>query len=238
MQKIITYENLRSFAYSNDHLIQGKIRGIVLRFQGLGNGNTYGKDPAEALEYAREGIVYVIPYNNPWCWMNAQAVSYTDEIVSVLRGRYGLGEDVKIVSTGQSMGGLGALVYMRYAQITPAACVANCPVCDLVYHFTEREDLPRTLYSAYANDAGSLDEALRAHSPLHLADQMPPARYTVFHCCMDEAVNKQMHSDRFVEAMRKDHDITYIQVPLRGHCDLSPQALIQFREAVLEAFEE
>jgi len=32
MKKVITYETLRNFAYSNDRLIMGKIRGIVVEF--------------------------------------------------------------------------------------------------------------------------------------------------------------------------------------------------------------
>ena len=57
-------------------------------------------------------------------------------------------ENIPVVSTGGSMGGQSALVYCAYSKRTPVACVANCPVCDTVFHFTERPDLPRTLYSA------------------------------------------------------------------------------------------
>lgn len=237
MQKIITYDTLRNFAYSNDRLIKQRIRGIVLNFCGLNATQMQKKDPADALEYAEAGIVYVIPYYNPWCWMNRQAVDYTDEIVSVLCEHYGLGEDVKIVSSGGSMGGLCALVYTAYAKITPVACVANCPVCDLPYHFTERDDLPRTLYSAFANFDGTMDEALRSCSPLHLTDCMPNIPYIVFHCCNDEAVNLEKHSVPFTEAMKKDHNIELIKIPLRGHCDLSATARVQYREAILRAFE-
>ena len=208
----------------------------MLEFRGLNNVAINDKDPADALEYAEQGIIYVIPYNNPWCWMNAQATDYTDEVVSVLCEHYGLGDDVKIVSSGGSMGGLSCLTYCAYARITPVACVANCPVCDLVYHFTEREDLPRTLYSAFANFDGTMDEALRSRSPLHLVDRMPDIPYTVFHCENDKAVNIDMHSARFVEAMKSGHDITLVRIPLRGHCDLSAEARVQYRAAILRAF--
>ena len=32
MKSVITYENLRSFAYSNDHLFAGPVRGILVSF--------------------------------------------------------------------------------------------------------------------------------------------------------------------------------------------------------------
>ena len=61
-------------------------------------------------------------------------------------------------------------VYTRYAAVTPVACVANCPVCDLPYHYTERPDLPRTLYSAFGDsDSETLGDAMKKASPYHLA---------------------------------------------------------------------
>jgi len=237
MEKIITYETLRNFSYSNDQLIKCEIKGIVLNFYGLGDMTIHNTDPGDALEYAEKGIIYVIPYYNPWSWMNKQAVAYTDEIVSVLCEKYGLDSSVKIVSTGGSMGGLSALVYCAYAKITPCACVANCPVCDLPYHFTERPDLPRTLYSAFGEYDGDMQSALRSCSPLHLVEKMPNISYTVFHCDEDKSVNLEQHSKRFVEAMRESHQITFNTVPLRGHCDLSAEAKMNYNQAILKAFE-
>ena len=237
MEKIITYETLRNFAYSNDHLIKCEIKGIVLNFYGLGGMTIHNADPGDALEYAEKGIIYVMPYYNPWSWMNRQAVAYTDEIVSVLCKKYGLTDNVKIVSTGGSMGGLSALVYCAYAKITPCACVANCPVCDLPYHFTERTDLPRTLYSAFGEYDGDMESALRSCSPLHLVDKMPDIHYTVFHCAGDKGVNLQQHSERFVEAMKVNHKIAFNIVPLRGHCDLSAEAIFDYKRTVWAEFE-
>ena len=148
----------------------------------------------------------------------------TDEIVDVLFDEYGLLNDLPVVSVGGSMGGLSALVYMVYAKRTPVACVANCPVCDLPYHFTERPDLPRTLYSAFYNYDCSLQEALKSASPCDLVDRMPVnSKYYIFHCMKDTSVNKQKHSDRFVEKMKEKHDIVYYSVPDRGHCDLTDE---------------
>ncbi|MBO4769381.1 MAG: prolyl oligopeptidase family serine peptidase [Clostridia bacterium] len=237
MEKIINYKNLRSFAYSNDMLISGEIRGIVLDFFGLGGMAMFGQDPGDALEYARENIMYVVPYYNPWSWMNRQSVGFTDEIIGVLCEQYGLDDTVRIVSSGGSMGGLASIVYCAYAKITPVACVSNCPVCDLVYHFDERPDLPRTIYSALGEYECTLEEALRSCSPLHLADRLPHIPYTVFHCERDTAVLIEKHAIPFVREMEKEHDITLVTVPLRGHCDLSADARVEYRRAIMRAFE-
>ncbi|MBQ3235699.1 MAG: prolyl oligopeptidase family serine peptidase [Clostridia bacterium] len=237
MEKIITYETLRNFAYSNDHLIKGEIKGIVLSFFGLGGMYMHADDLGDAIEYAEKGIIYVIPYYNPWSWMNRQAVAFTDEIVSVLLEKYNLNGKVKVASTGASMGGLSALVYCAYAKITPCACVTNCPVCDLPYHFTERTDLPRTLYSAFGEYDGDLLSAMRSCSPIHLIDKMPNIKYVIFHCEEDKAVNIRKHSDVFVQKMKAERDIDYKVVPLRGHGDLSAQAKFEYNQAILSVFE-
>lgn len=236
MKAIINYQNLRNFAYSNDHLIEKDIKGIVINFYGLGDMRMFDEDPVRGVEYAMHDILYVIPYTNPWCWMNEEAVLYVDEIIRVLCEKYQLKDDIKIVSTGGSMGGLSALVYSCYAKITPIACVTNCPVCDLVYHFTERLDLPRTLYSAFFNFNGSMEEALRLRSPYHLVEKMSKIDYTIFHCEKDKAVNLELHSVKFVEAMKEKHKINLIKVPLRGHCDLSAEAMLKYEEIILSYF--
>lgn len=238
MQNLITAENLRSFAYCNNAICRMPVRGIVIEFFGLGNTSMFWDDTDAGKFYAEQGILFLVPYNNPWAWMNRQAVAFTDELVDLLFEQYSLPENTPIVSTGGSMGGLAALIYTAYAKRTPKACVANCPVCDLPYHFTERPDLPRTLYSAFWNYEGTMDEALRATSPLHLAraGKMPDVKYTVFHCTADKAVNKDMHSERFLAAMTSRR-IDYRIVKDRGHCDLTPEMWKEYRAAAVSAVE-
>ena len=221
----IEWKDLSLFAYTNAHLLTSSPKGIVLQFIGL-NGNTrmVTEDPDEAKIYAEKGILMVIPYINPWAWMNRAAVKLTDAVVDAIYTYYDLPSDFPLVSTGGSMGGLCALVYTKWAKRTPTACAANCPVCDLPYHYTERPDLPRTLLSAFGEYDLPLTEAMETASPLHLADEMPDVPYFIAHCAEDKAVNKEMHSDRLIQKLEKEHTVTYCEVPGRGHCDLSPEA--------------
>ncbi len=89
------------------------------------------------------------------------------------------------------------------------------------------------MISAFGGD--NLDSALRGHSPLHLVDSMPDARYVVFHCEEDHAVNIYFHSEKFVDAMRADHHIEYHTVPGRDHCDLDEESLSLYRKSAEEA---
>lgn len=220
----INYNDLRMYTYSNDTLIQGEIKGIVIQFTGLNGTSMWKEDPEIALRMAKEGIVFLFPYINPWAWMNRDAVTYTDAVVDTLFEHYELREPTPIISTGGSMGGLCGLVYTRYAKRTPKACAVNCPVCDLPYHYTERPDLPRTLVSAFGSYDMSLEDAMKTASPMHLVNEMPDVPYLILHCDKDMAVNKEKHSDRLVQKLSEKHNVTYVEVPDRGHCDLSPEA--------------
>ncbi len=236
VKKLITYDTIRSFCYTNDALIEGPVRGIVLDFFGLGNTNMFFEDTDAGRTWAEKNILLVVPYNNPWAWMNPQAIETTDEILDVLFEKLALPEGTPIVSTGGSMGGMSAITYMAYAKRTPVACVANCPVCDLPYHFTERPDLPRTLYSAFYHEDGAIGDVLPRFSPLHLVGKLPRVPYFIFHCEEDKAVNIAKHSERFVAAMKQaGYDVTLTRVPERGHCNLTDEAWDAYRAAAAGA---
>ena len=213
MERKINYENLRYFAYSNDKIVNGKIRGVVLDFFGLGCQAMYHDDIEVGKFYAERGVLFVVPYTNPWGWMNRDEVRLTDEILDVL--------------------------FEKYAKRTPVGCVANCPVCDMPYHCTERVDLPRTIYSAFYGYDCSFEEALLSCSPLHLAPTLPEkTEYTVFHCEKDDAVNIDMHSASFVSELSKYRDVQYYTVPDRGHCDLDEENAQKYREIILSYIEK
>ena len=230
MEKIITFDKIRSYTYVNDNVVTKPIKGIAINFFGLGCMHMCNDvDSVEGQFYGKDGILYVVPYNNPWGWMNKQEVDYTDEIIDVIFDHFNLEENTPIVSTGGSMGGQCAITYMAYAKRTPVACVANCPVCDVVYHYTERVDLPRTLYSALYGTNGTLEEGLKSLSPVHLIEKLPRAEYHIFHCNTDDAVNMEKHSVPFVEKMKmQGFDITFDIVENRGHCDLDYDSKLKY----------
>ena len=187
-------------------------------------------------------ILLVIPYYNPWSWMNRQAFVYTAEILSVLKERYSLPNDIPIVSSGLSMGGLAAMVWAKDIKPAPVACVLNCPVFDLAEMLARRQHaIYRTLYSAFysAHEDGTLEDAFKKVSPLHMIDEMPKIDYYIFQCEDDDNVCKSTHSDPFVTEMRRrGHRVTYHTIPGRGHCDLPDDFQKLFNQYIINAISQ
>ena len=121
----------------------------------------------------------------------------------------------------------------------PRALVATWPEYDMYADEWNRIDWrtgrPSTLYSAFHDFDGTMEEALRSASPIHLIDRMPDIPYTIFHCEKDSAVSKRMHSDRFAEAAGSRLRIRYVSVPDRDHCDLPPEYRADYLNSCAEA---
>ncbi len=232
MKNIINYENFRYFAYSNDKLLKTDPKGICVEFWGLNVCGMQDEDNERAKKLAEAGIIFIIPYTNPWSWMNEKACERADVIIDMMAEHYGM-KDPQVVSTGGSMGGLCSIVFCHYSRHNVVACVSNCPVCDLPYHYTERPDLPHTLFDAFY-ECDDLDAAMVAHSPLHLAAELPEIEYHIFHCDADQAVNIDKHSRRFIEAM-KGRNITFDVIPGRGHCQLTDDMVAKYDQFIIDA---
>ena len=235
MEKVITGDQLDRFAYCNEAFCQKPVRGVALCFYGLGVSQFFTSyEPLDAL--GRDGILALIPYTNPWSWMNRQAVAYTDELLDAVFAHYQLDPRTPIVLTGSSMGGQSALVYAANGARRAVACVVNCPVCDLTYQYTFRNDMARTMYSALGNEPGTMEQALRSLSPLHLVDRMPDIDYHLFHCTADALVRIDAHSEKFVAAMQqRGARVTFTRVPDRDHCDLDEAAAAAYDGYIRDA---
>lgn len=230
---IINRDTVGQYAYNNGEICVQPIKGVVLEFHGLGYGDLiHGHDERHRM-FAERGVLYVFPYYGPWSWMNRTAVDTVDAVVDALFDRYSLDAGTPIIASGGSMGGLSSLIYTLYAKRTPTACAANCPVCDLLFHRTERDDLPRTVYHAFGGYPMPFEEAVKTASPLHQAANMPFIPYFIAHCEEDRAVDKQRHSDALVDALRASgHDVEYVSVPGRGHCDMDIETWKRYDEFI------
>ena len=235
MEKIINYDNLRYFAYSNDHICKKPFKGILLDFWGMDSYGIIREDSDNAKYYAEQGILLLIPYYNPWAFCNRQAVAYIEEILDVVHNHFALPADFPLVFMGNSMGGLTALACTVLCKYKAIACIANCPACDMSNHIYERDDLPHSLYSAFGTYDGTLEEAVLTVSPIHLIDKMPDIPYYVFCGEEDKIISKKKHSDQFVQKMRESHRITYYEIPEMGHCNLPEDMKLLYRQIAVDS---
>ena len=205
-------------AWIGKNLLFGPAKGIVLVFQGLGYAamKMYA-DPLE-VAYGAAGAIVVAPDCGPWNWMNGVTQDFVDELVDALRQRYKLGEESPLVATGGSMGGMAALMYTMNSRHRVSGCLANCPVCDVPFSYTERPDVPRTLHFAL-NSYGDIEQLMREHSPLHQVARLPDVPYMIVHGTVDVDVSIARHSEPMVAAMKaRKLNVDYRVAKGMEHC--------------------
>ena len=224
MEKLIRYPDLWKYAYSSEKLCRIPFRAVVVEFYGqLNSCEIIHEDPDTALYFAEHDILYVMPYTNPWSWMNRQAIAYTDEVLDVLYERFTIPSDLPMAVIGEFMGAQSALVYMAYGKRKASACAAICPPCELKTLFNDRKDIPRTLYNSLFHEPGDLSKALQAASPLYLTDKMSDSFYRIDQYDIDPELPRKKHADLFVSAMAESgHTVQYHICPGTGHCRLEP----------------
>ena len=191
MNPIMTFEELDKYCRTNREVFKGEVKRVALLFQGLNRFEYYDQVTSNVeLLLAEKSTLLVIPYLAPWSWMNVPSVLYTNWLVEEIFRLFDLPQDTRIISTGFSMGGLAALVYPMFANREIAGVVANSPVCNLLEHFHERRDLPRTLLNAFISYPDGLEEGLRSRSPIHRIDAMKRIPYFIVAGGADDQVSK------------------------------------------------
>lgn len=81
--------------------------------------------------------------------------------------------EAPFVISGPTMDDAGAMVYSAYGKHKPAACCASCPVCDLLRHAAECEDVQRTPASAGTHYKLPFEEAVKTLSPVSIVNEFP-----------------------------------------------------------------
>jgi hypothetical protein len=242
----INKNTLNAFVRSNETLLAKPIRGIILEFPGLGGGSCLGGvdeigvyDTPYGRECADQGLLLVYVFSGPWSWMNTGAVKIADAVVEAIFDRFFLSGSTPLLYTGGSMGGQSALIYTRAARRRPIACAVNGPACDMLEIYDNFEYFRRSIYSAVSYYDTPFEDALKSISPLFLIGGMPKIPYFIVHCDHDEVIRIEKQAEPWVKAMRDAcHDVTYLVVPDRNHCDITPEARRTFNRFIYDQFDQ
>jgi len=193
MLDFVAEEELGQFAYHNCEIVKTPVKGICVDFFGMNFNGWIPEHTEMGLKLAGEGIAYFQPYLNPWAWGNDEAIQITDRIIDEIKKRFGLDENIPVVSCGGSMGGYTCLVYTVLSKHNIISCLPNAGVSDLMKFMKWRAGgTPRALFTAFYNEAiennMTFAELLHARSPIFMLDRMPKIPYRVFHSDGDELV--------------------------------------------------
>ena len=239
----VNADNYTFFANSNEALLKGKPRGIVMEFPGLGGGSCLGgrgypsayTNAPFPKATAAAGLVHLYLMPSPWSWMNQGAVRTADLVVDAVRAKFGLAADTPLVATGGSMGGLGALVYAAKSRHRVTACAAACPCYDVPALYACKDSFRRTYLSAVASLEMPIAKGLETISPAHLIDSMP---YIPYHIVCDGAdeVFPEAGMDAYVARLRASgRQVEYVKLPGLKHGHFTPDARTRFNEFVCSA---
>lgn len=232
----ITYDNLDIFAYTNEKLLTAPPRGICLEVQGLNACYSIFEDPPRGVFLAEQGILHVIPYTNPWSWLNDRAFAWTEHILAIMIDRCFGSVQPRLCVIGDSMGGYEALVFTAKTRYRVDRCCVNCPVTDLETFTQIDRSRAKTVFDAF-DDAPDVWAAIREHSPLRLIDRMPKIPYYMVQCTGDNVLQPEIHAERYYAAAAEKMDISFDIDPGREHCDLSPAAREKYDAQILKTFE-
>ena len=225
----MTPDELQMVAWFGDLFLEGDIRCVFLWFHGLSGGCRTAPNQISAVEHeiARRGGLVVYPYTNPWSFLSRNELAFVERLITAVYRRYGLTDDIPLISAGQSMGGASALLYCRYGKWPVSRCVALSPLCDPEAYYASwtpsRPTGAAAMHNMFAVEPQSFEEALAEHSPLRQAAAMPDIPYMLLHGDGDDIVPKE-HSDRMVAALRgAGRHVVYREMRHLGHVQLGVQ---------------
>lgn len=232
----INENNIELFGHTNLPLIEGEPVGIAVNFHGLGDDVQFNDYDNFDRLCAAHNIIRLFPYYDPWSWMNRSGTRLTDTLMSLLRKI--AGKKLPVVTMGDSMGGCAAISYTYLGCSEPIACAANSPVCDLVYHYSERRDLPRTMYAAFGGEDRPLREAIEAASPMHNIGKLPDIPFYIVHGTADSDVSLEKHSAPFAKAAADRGLETELRV-IDGmrHCDMPGEEWEKYFDFIIGSIE-
>lgn len=235
-----------SFCNSNESMLKGKPRGIVIEFPGLGGGSCLGgkQDPMGGYTNswskfpettAAAGLVHVYLMPGPWSWMNPGTVREADLVIDALQKKFGLSEGAPLVATGGSMGGLGALIFTAWSRHRVTACAAACPCYDVLKLYACGKSFPRTFISAIAALDMPIEEGLKRISPAHNIVRMPDIPYYIV-CNEADEIFPMKGMDEYVARLKAaGRKVEYVHLPGTAHGKFTPEARRKFHQFVIDA---
>ncbi len=240
--KYVNFDTLSLYTRNNIRYLEGEVKGIVVEFPGFGGSSCLGGNVnmgEYSTEFAKnagkQGILVMYMYCGPWSWGNKGVVRLADLVVDALKKHYELPDGIPVVSTGGSMGGLGALVYTHDSRHNVVACMAACPGINIPKCYHEAAHRPSAMLSAVASYDMPIAEALRTISPYDNFDTMPKVPYYVV-CNENDSAFDAEEMKGYVEEMKgRGLDVTFKFLPGTSHGEFTDEERVSYQSFIIDA---
>ena len=225
----ISLSDITLYCNTNEPLIKGGVKAVVVELPGLGGGSCLGGvmdmcvyDNAYTRDLASRGILAAYMFPGPLSWMNKAAAGYCDLVLDAIYEKYGLTDSTPLTVCGGSMGGLGALIFAADSRHRVTACAAACPCCDVPAAYAALPQFRRTILSAVTSYGTAPENAMKEISPVHRIGDMPYVPYRIVADGADELF-PESGLRSFADAMiSSGHDVTFVSLPGQGPRRASP----------------
>lgn len=223
MDKKFLKDYFNKICLSNIDLIKGDIRGIALYFTGLGHTSQPMNDMVAAPVCAENGILYILPFYNPWCWMNEKTVKYVDAIVDTAMELYNISKDVPVGIYGGSMGGHNTFIYAMKSKHRIVAAAILCPCCNMEYEMAySTNTIFRSYFESAIEDTDDFKAYIHDNSPVNMVEKLPKIPYLFAVGLKDTVLVPSQHSDLMIERMiSAGHEVERQDYPEVAHCNLA-----------------
>lgn len=236
MDKKFLAEHFDKLAHNNHTLIEGEIRGILLYFRGCGYTLNPAMDTCGYKMCAENGILFLFPQYNPWCWMNQKTVRYIDAILGTAIEMHGLDKNIPIGIYGGSMGGYNTFHYAVKSKHRIVAACVNCPCVNMEYEcYNGSINLLRTYFDSAMEDTDDFHAYVQENSPLNMVEQLPRIPYRIAVGHKDEILYPALHALPMIEKMMAaGHDVTRVDYPEMGHCNYTNEDRVKEQKWVVD----
>ncbi len=229
MDKQYLKTHLNRACLSNIDLIDGEIKGIALYFTGLGHASVPTTDMVAAPFCAEKGILYILPFYNPWCWMNKRTVNYVDAIVDCAKELYNLDANIPVGIYGGSMGGYNTFHYALKSKHRIVAADLLCPCCNTEYEMSVNPGLLfRSYFDSAMEDTDDFGTYIKENSPVSMVEKLPKIPYRFAVGLRDTVLAPGAHSLLMIERMTEaGHSVERMDYPEMAHCNISSKQRIE-----------
>ncbi len=233
----ITKDNLFDFAFLNEDTLKPPLKGICVCFHGYTDDTRFEKSSEQARILGENGIAWVFPYYSVWGWMSENSQIFNEQVLDAVYDRLGADEDIPLIISGGSMGGLTALNYLVRGKRRATACALNCPVTDINIIYDCNVGARRAILSAHIEKDCPIDVIMRNFSPVNFADKLPHIPYFLIFGEKDTHFVDYQMPPMEEKLKQYGHNYTLTVHPKMEHCDIRnhPKALRQYCDFIISA---